>query len=770
MFEIDPNIVDFQNQVYNTPLIQDVWKDKYLQTQKGEKYPSDAYARVAKAISNSPVEKNPGEAYNAFYDMLSKRLFLPGGRILAGAGTAKRVTLMNCYVNVRMADSIEGIAEGKKNLMVTSSMGGGMGTSFSSLRPKDAVIERLGTGSSGVVSFMDTFNADGKTIRSAGERRAAQMGTLIDTHPDLPDFIVAKGEGLKDGSLRLKEFNVSVWVSDAFKSAVDDDEDWALYFHLPPTYERSDKLKSQDFTDDKGVKQYVYSIWRARELWDLITRYTYEFSDPGIIFGDRVNELNNLSYCEYIDCTNPCGEQPLPPNGTCNLGAINLANCVKNPFTQFAEFDFELVAEVATWGVRFLDNVIDVTRYPLKEQEEEERAKRRIGLGITGLATMFAEMQTAYGSKESVALARKIQKTIAFAAYKESMRLAVERGAFPLFDDIIVECGFIEAKFDDDFKEEILTNKLRNGVLLTVAPTGTTSIAAGNISSGLEPEFAHEIERNVRQNNSEDFKKYTEFSYTKRFYEFCTGSKTTPSYMNVASDLSILDHIKVQAAIQEWTDASTSKTINVPQNTSYEEFVEVYELAFQYGLKGTTTYRHSPYRESILSAVGEVKKDITVKRPQVLSGNTYKLKWPSMNSSMFVTINYLEDRPYEIFFASKDAKYQDWMTGLTLMISAILRSHQDPSVVVRDLKQVVSTNDINWDGGKFYGSLPARIAHIIEEDFIAHGILQSTKVSPQLIFPTNIQKLGETCPECRAPTFVFEEGCGKCLSCGYSKC
>jgi ribonucleoside-diphosphate reductase alpha chain len=776
-FDLDPKIVAFEKHVYDTPLIQDVLRDKYLQ--KDEKHPNDMFGRVAKSIASSPCEDNPEIAQQIFYNMMSKRLFLPGGRILAGAGTAKRVTLMNCYVNGTLEDSIEGIADGKKRLMVTSSMGGGMGTDFSPLRPHNALIERLGTGSSGAVSFMDTFDSDGKTIRSAGERRAAQMGTLNDTHPDLIRFITSKGDALRDGKDRLKEFNISVWASNAFKAAVDDDEDWNLFFHIPPSKPRPPELIALDFEDEDGVQQYVYSTHKARDLWKLITDYTYEYSDPGIIFGDRVNELNNLAYCEKISCTNPCGEQPLPPNGACNLGAINVANFVRNPFTRDASLDFEMLAIVAKWGIRFLDNVIDVTAYPLEEQRQEQINKRRVGLGITGLGTCFSEMCLKYGSPGSVQLARQIMKTIAISAYEASIDLGEVRGNFGLFEDRIIDYGFIAARLDDDLKEAIVTRGLRNGVLLTIAPVGTGSIAIGNPSSGLEPDFSLAIERAVRQNNTEEFKKYTEVVYTKRFYQFCTGNNDTPEYMKTAYELDILDHIKVQGALQEWVDASTSKTINIPEDMPKEKFLEVYDLAYQYGLKGCTTYRHSKYRQSILK---EASKGDTpqlppvTRRPESLEGKTYKLKWPSMTASMYITINYQNNKPYEIFFASKDAKFQDWMTALTLMISMHLRSGADPAIVVRDLKQVVSTHDTFWDRGKFYGSLPARIASIIEDDFINHGILPATAIAtkqaaqtkPVKEIPTGIFK--DLCPSCRSPSLVHKEGCKACESCGYSQC
>ena len=1011
----------------------------------------------------------------------------------------------NCYVNETLEDSMVGIMSGVSNLALTSQQGGGMGTAFETLRPKNAILTRTQSAASGVLPFMDVFSQTGKTIRSAGERRAAQMGTISDTHPDLPEYIVAKGLGLEDGSKRLSEFNISVLISDAFLAACEDDAEWLLYFHIPPT-NREEGLKQYDFDDDSGTTQFVYAVWRARDLWDLILANTYKYSDPGVIFIDRVNDLNNLSYVETIRCTNPCvtgdtmiltklghrpikslvgnevdvwngfewssttpfstginklievkfsngqtvrctpehkwhlkrgvyktselgigdeliyvemptvtsesgefaidaysqgmycgdgtknseysnlykhnegilnrlvgkiynrncesqpghrwihgpmlpkdfvpvsgsieycinwlagyldadgsvlkktttkvieasakdreflqriglmlnrlgvnyriwerkdaglktgsngkeytcestaalmiahkganqlvqlglkcerlnldsfqkapkgiarvghkvvsvkhlqhteetfcmneplrnsfvangvithncGEQPLPPNGTCNLGAINVAQCVKFPFTENAELDIGLLEAATTVGVRFLDNVIEVTGYPLEAQKAEEYAKRRIGLGITGLGTCLAQLRQRYGSVDSERTAAQIMKTIALAAYRASIDLAKTRGAFPLFDQVIVEKGFIAERMPDDIIEGILEHGLRNGVLLTIAPVGTGSIALGNISSGLEPDFSHAYERNVRSKNTEEFTKYTEKSYTLRFLEYVNTVNNDPrvprtdvSWMTTALDLDILDHIKIQGACQKWVDASVSKTINIPEDYPFEKFAEVYQLAHQYGCKGCTTYRPSNLRQSILSVpagepqvtVAEARK----KRGEELSGTTYKIKWPSLSSSLFVTINYLDDSPYEIFFASKDAKFQDWMTSLTLLASALLRNNVDPAVVPRELRQVKSTYDTGWHQGKLYGSLVARIAKTIEDDFIKHGIIPpkepTVKESDGLTLSSapsreenNAKPLGELCSSCQEPHLVHKEGCKTCNNCGWSEC
>lgn len=686
----------------------------------------------------------------------------------------------NCYVNETLEDSMEGIFRGVTALALTSQQGGGMGTAFETLRPANAILKRTQSAASGVLPFMDVYSQTGKTIRSAGERRAAQMGTISDTHPDLPEYIVAKGNGLKDGSKRLSEFNISVLISDAFLAACEDDEQWLLYFHIPPTH-RDESLAQYDFTDGNDVLQYVYGAWRARDLWDLILRNTYEYSDPGIIFIDRVNDLNNLQYCETIRCTNPCGEQPLPPNGTCNLGAINVAQCVRNPFTQDAELDLGLIEAAATAGVRFLDNVIEVTGYPLEAQRDEEYAKRRIGLGITGLGTCLAQLRQRYGSVASERTTTQIMKTIAMAAYRASVDLAKSRGSFPKMDACIIEAGFINERIPDDIQELIVEIGLRNGVILTIAPVGTGSIALGNISSGLEPDFAHAYERNVRSKNTEVFTKYTEKSYTLRFLEFIIRKPADLSsdWLTTALDLDIAEHIRIQGACQKWVDASVSKTVNIPEDYPFDKFAEVYQLAYQYGCKGCTTYRPSGLRENILQVASDPKVTLAEarkKRGEELSGTTYKIKWPSLSSSLFVTVNYMDEKPYEIFFASKDAKFQDWMTSLTLLASALLRNNVDPAVIPRELRQVKSTHDTGWHNGKAYGSLVARIAKTIEDDFIKHGIIPAPDLPGETVAAlesrsdVSYKPTGEICPSCSEPHVVMKESCKTCNNCGWSEC
>lgn len=795
---------------FDHPLIQDVWRDKYRY--EGEKHPTDTFRRVAHAIF--PNDKSRA---NEIYQAMVLGIFMPGGRILAGAGTDKHVTLMNCYVNETVEDSMTGIMHALSTTALTLQQGGGIGTDFSTLRPKGARLRRTGSGSeaSGPLPFMETWNATSLTVKSAGNRRGAMMATLKDTHPDLLSYIDMKHEpGV------MEQFNVSILVSDRFMEAVERDETWKLYFHIPPATRAGDD--PPDFLDENNVGQYVYSTHRARDIWDRIMRSTYEFSEPGVIFIDRVNRENNLYYCEQISCTNPCGEQPLPPHGCCLLSAINLSRLVLNPFTPKARVDWGTLQQVTNLAVRFMDNVIDVTKYPLPAQEAEEKNKRRIGLGISGLGDMFAQMMFRYGSKASRDLAEQVMQCIANAAYYASAALAEERGPFPAYvHEKIMQARFIQ-KLDNEAQEAIDKHGLRNGVLLTVAPTGTTSLVYGNTSGGLEPIFAHEQDRKVFQPDN-TWKKYERVpGYAYRLYQAVHGScrpEELPEYMAVAGQLNPIDHLLIQAAVQKWVDASVSKTINLPRDISFEDFKDVYQTAYVLECKGCTTYKPSEVRGSVLEASGsttavakqtpaptaglaaavnqrereaaEADMDATrlergpgfTDRPEYLEGATYKIKWPSWNSSIYVTINHDDvGQPVEIFITSKDGRVQEWITALTIMLSAAMR-RGDWVFIADELKEVQGIHDTAWVDGKFYGSVVARIGAVIEQHLIRVGLFPTPELSTDkvarirpeetVVAARNVGSetpLGEKCPQCGAPTLVREAGCAECKSCTYYKC
>ncbi len=779
MFDIDPAHAKID--VMQSRMVHDIWKDKYRW--KDEATINDTFVRVGEAIYAKDSE-TPQQAIDA----MVKGLWIPGGRILAGAGTAKRVTLMNCYVNERLGDSMEDIMHGVSNVAFTLQQGGGIGTDFSTLRPEGALLTRTHTKASGPLPFMHMWDRTSATIRSAGDRRGAMMGTMCDTHPDLIKFIHSKREA---GS--LTQFNISVLISDAFMEAVREDEEWVLYFSVLP-YDREDNLAEYDFIDDEEVMQYAYSVHKARDLWNLITENTYEYSEPGVIFIDRVNDLNNLYYCESIRCTNPCGEQPLPPHGTCNLGHINLARCVRYPFTAAASVDLNLIREVTRMGVRFLDNVIDVTIYPLEEQAQEEYSKRRLGLGFTGLADLLAQCKVRYGSPDAVRITEEITRTICWEAYEASINLAKEKGSFPAYsEEYLSGYSFVNTQIPPHIREGIKKYGIRNALLLTVAPTGTGSIVVGNVSSGGEPVFLHSSTRKVLKPTTgfgDQHEFYTEWGYGAKLYHSVNneelGSLEIPSFMVTAEDLSIEEHVVMQAAAQRWIDASISKTINVPKDTPYEQFAKVYDLAYSLGCKGCTTYRPNDIRGSILSKPGETLDKVAPHsivlqdRPESLEGRTYKIKWPSLSSALYLTINHDHDgNPFEIFLSGKDSKHHDWTTALTVMISAIFRTGGDVSFVAKELQQIQSLNDHAFKEGHSHPSLAAYIGFVLErhiESLKDPGMTHATThidgfITAQKLQVGSILKgTGERCPRCHELTLIRKEGCKVCLQCSYTSC
>lgn len=783
---IDPLHAKFP--LFDHPFVRHIWESKYRW--QDEQTPYDTFKRVAYAIH--PMESaNPEVAYEA----MCAGLWMPGGRIIAGAGTTKRVTLLNCYVNQTLEDSLESIMEGVSVAARTQQQGGGIGTDFSTLRPEGAILHRTGGRASGPLPFMDMWHSMCSTIMSAGDRRGAMMGTIVDTHPDLPKFITAKQQ-----QGRLTNFNLSILVSDMFMEAVKEDADWQLYFSIPPIEDTG--LGS--FEGDDGQTQYIYSEIKARKLWEQITRTTFEYSEPGVIFIDRVNDLNNLKYTETISCTNPCGEQPLPPHGCCNLGAVNLSRLVHKPFTDSARIDFDLLKEITKLGVRFLDSVIEVTNYPLEAQQEEEFNKRRIGLGVSGLADCLAQLQIRYGSSKAVEITDKIFYTLSQAAYSESIDLAEEKGPFPLWTtELLDHNSWAAQRLDHALLARARKHGLRNGVLLTVAPTGTTSILFGNVSSGIEPVFDHQPKRRVRQLGQDKWETHDTLGYGAALYERYRqqqlepgdhgniGDFGLPGYMVTTDDLTIEDHITMQATVQRWVDASVSKTINVSKETTYEQFARVYDLAYSLGCKGCTTYRPSDIRGSILikaekpgpldpktSAIITAAGEGLRQRPESLHGVTHKIKWPSMSAALYLTINYTEEGiPFEVFLASKDGRHHDWMTATSLMISALLRKGGDIGFIAEELEQVHSFGDTAFIQGprdskaRFYGSLPAFIGGVLGKYLLeglvhqaVHSVAPTTKTHPAM------RPHGEQCPVCRAPGLEHKEGCKTCNSCGFTSC
>ena len=774
-FEIDPAHEGLDVCGDDNELTMDIWRRKYRYGE--EDHPFDSMRRVVEGV----YAKDPSrEAKRDALEAMQRGLWVPAGRIQAGAGTPNVVTLLNCYMCQDIHDSMSGIADALRDAMLTMQQGGGIGMNFSTLRPTGAFLRRTGAVASGPLPFMDMWDSMCQTIMSAGSRRGAMMAVMDCEHPDLLEFITAKHQ-----KGRLTNFNVSVLITDAFMDAVKEDEEWFLGFNVPRADGQHLFVTERD---DLGSVEpwYAYAKHRARDLWNLILENTYEWSEPGVIFIDRINRQNNLRYCETITGTNPCGEQPLPPNGCCNLGAVNLARMVRDPFTETAQFDFALLRDVAAVGTRFLDNVIDTTLYPLEEQAKEEYAKRRIGVGITGLGNCLAQLRVKYGSDDAVRITDMILNELRESVYSTSIDLAAERGPFPLYDkDRWGRGSPQETLLQNETRGRLQEHGIRNGVLLTIAPTGTTSIYAGNVSSGLEPVFLHKAQRQVRQDD-DTWKPYTAYDYGYLLYCHTKHidpdrSGKLPEYMATHEDLTPGDHLLMQGACQRHIDASVSKTINCPQDMTFDQFEDLYTVAYNEGLKGCTTYRYSEVRGSILSSAdaeaGQPDHHELLVRPDVLSGKTYKVKWPSVDENYYITVNDVGDRPFEVFIQSTSSKYTDWTTALGLMISAIMRKGGDISFIPEELAKVRSADDQAWVDGRLYGSLVALIGDTIGKHLGSVDIQQldedASVASDDTQVVINIDArtpMGEICPQCNQPAVVKQEGCEKCLNCDYNRC
>ena len=745
---------------------QQIWDMKYrLKDQNGtflEQTVQDTWRRIAKALSE--VETEPKKWETIFYNALTDFKFLPAGRITAGSGTKRNVTLFNCFVMGVIPDSMSGIFDMLKEAALTMQQGGGIGYDFSTIRPKGSLVKGIAADASGPVSFMDVWDSMCRTIMSAGSRRGAMMATMRCDHPDIEEFIAAKSD-----SQKLRMFNLSVLVTDAFMEAVKKGEDWKLIYN-----------------------NKVYSVIKAADLWDQIMRATYNFAEPGVIFIDRINETNNLSYCETITATNPCGEQPLPPYGACLLGSINLAKLVEQPFDKNAYLDVSQLEDLVSTAVRMMDNVIEVSQFPLEAQKLEAKNKRRIGLGVTGLADALLMVGLRYGSDEAVKKTEKWMKTIARSAYNASINLAEEKGAFPLFDPekFIVSGNMIQ--MDEDVKKAVNKFGIRNALLTSIAPTGTISLYAGNVSSGIEPVFAYSYTRKVLQNDGSHVEEEV-VDYAVQLWRDKFGNAPLPDFFVSAQNLTPADHVKMQAAAQKWVDSSISKTINCPEDISFDDFKEVYIQAYDTGCKGCTTYRPNEVTGSVLSAASEEKSasdqeangDIIymsepLDRPSTLEGNTYKLKWPDSEHAIYVTINDIivndKRRPFEVFINSKNMEHFAWTVGLTRMISAVFRRGGDVSFVVDELKAVFDPRGGAWVGGKYIPSILAAIGGILEEHMMKIGFIKDSDTSlfHKSSEVTKVENLKlsrqKSCTSCGQFDLQMIEGCMTCRSCGYSKC
>jgi len=545
-----PNV----EQDYGPTLEVSKWIHEEKYRGQGETF-KDAMTRVAEALKD-----NEGH-FNNFRTILYNQRFLPAGRVQSAMGAPRRVTPYNCFVSTTIEDSMDGIMDAARRAAETMRLGGGIGYDFSTLRPRGAMIKSLESKSSGPLSFMGIFDAVCKTIASAGHRRGAQMGVLRVDHPDIEEFVTAK-----NNMTALTDFNISVGVTDKFMTAVKEGTDFDLVFN-------GEVRKTVD----------------ARALWDKIMRATWDWAEPGILFIDRINSKNNLHYCEKIAATNPCGEQPLPPNGACLLGSFNLVKYVVDHDGKYV-FNMNQLRNDIPHVVRAMDNVVDRATYPLREQELEAKSKRRMGLGVTGVANAIEALGFHYGSERFLQTLEEIMGVIRDVAYTTSVELAMEKGAFPLFTQAYLDSGFAKT-LPDNIRELISNYGIRNSHLLSVAPTGTISLSADNVSSGIEPPYNLFYDRKIQEFDGERTERVEDYGYRV----FKVEGKT-------ANELSVFDHVKVLNVASKFVDSACSKTCNVGDDVTWEDFKKIYMDAYDGGASGCTTFRASGKRMGILSS------------------------------------------------------------------------------------------------------------------------------------------------------------------------
>ncbi len=586
-----------------TDISRHIWDTKYRYREGNvihDRTIADTWRRIARALA-SVEPSTQSEWEKRFYDALEGFKFLPGGRIQAGAGTDRRVTLFNCFVMGIIEDSMDGIFDGLKEGALTMQQGGGVGYDFSTLRPRGTPARTTGTIASGPVSFMRIWDSMCATLLSTGARRGAMMATLRCDHPDIEEFIVAKQE-----EHELRHFNLSVQVTDAFMEAVREDRDWALVFPATKLAGAEVETVERRWPGEAGpVPCRVLRRVRARALWDKIMRATYNYAEPGVLFVDRINRLNNLWYRETITATNPCGEIPLPPYGACDLGSINLTQFILEPFTYKARLDMNGIRATVETAVRMMDNVIDASGFPLNKQAEQARGTRRIGLGLTGLGDALIMLGLHYGEVRARETAAEVMRTICHTAYRTSIKLAREKGCFPFFEkEKYLQGEFIRA-LPQDIQKNIAEHGMRNSHLTAIAPTGTISLLANNVSSGLEPVYDFNFTRRVLELDG-GYIPYSLTDYAARRWRECKQSDgPLPSYFVEAKRLPPEAHLDMQAALQPYADNAISKTINVPKDFGFADFRSLYGLAYDKGLKGCTTFRPNPVTGEVLGTSEE---------------------------------------------------------------------------------------------------------------------------------------------------------------------
>ena len=810
------------------PISRDVLAEKYFKP--GESSLEQLYGRVARALASVEKPELRAEWEQKFLTNLHVGA-IGAGRIMSAAGTDIQATLINCFVQP-VGDAIQGvddegypgIYEALREAAETMRRGGGVGYDFSRIRPKGAFVKGTHSIASGPCSYMNVFDQSCSTVESAGSRRGAQMGVLRIDHPDVAEFITAKRT-----PGRWNNFNVSVGVSDAFMQAVANGTDWELVHKAKPGQK---VLEGGGYQRADGL--WVYRKLPARELWDTIMQSTYDFAEPGILFLDQIGRDNNLNYCEKIEATNPCGEQPLPPYGCCDLGPIILTNFVRNPFGAGgdAAFDFDAFEQVVATQVRALDNVLDVTFWPLEQQRNESAHKRRIGVGFTGLGNALTMLKLRYDREDGRAMATEIARRMRDAAYRASVELAKEKGAFPKFkaDGYLAE-GTFASRLPADIQADIRQHGIRNSHLLSIAPTGTVSLAfADNASNGIEPAFSWGYKRNKREADGSK-SSYTVEDHAFRLYRSLVDSTVSsddtgklPDYFVNALEMSAQDHVAMMEAVQPFVDTSISKTVNIPEDYPYDSFKDLYRQAWQAGLKGLATYRPN----SILGAVLETtpaKKDepaapasnapapapavpydpmrsVIEKRPAGgLPSVTEKIEyWTSEGQQrLYLIVSFLPvpaadgkgtvERAIEFFMpVGQSGESQQWITATMRMLSLAARG----GFLDRALSDM---QKVTWDRGpvrlgtyekadgthvpRWHDSEVAAIGYAVE-NLIANrqkaaqaSLFDADElpaVEPQVAPAAMVPTsvmAGKKCPECGAHAMIRKDGCDYCTQCGF---
>jgi ribonucleoside-diphosphate reductase alpha chain len=792
----------------------DVLREKYA---KGaETTVAEVRARVALALAAHEPEPLRLEMEQRFL-WAQDHGFVPAGRINSAAGVGLKATLMNCFVQP-VGDAISGrdgavpgIYGAVADAAETMRRGGGVGYDFSAIRPAGSLVKGTQSRASGPVSYMAVFDASCRTVESAGARRGAQMGVLRIDHPDIEAFVAAKDGGA------FSNFNLSVGVTDAFMRAVLDDDAVELTHAADPG---PDHQANGAYLRADG--RWVYRTVRARDLWDRVIRSTYDHAEPGVLFLDRINGENNLYYAETLAATNPCGEQPLPPYGCCDLGSLDLTTFVRQPFTPEARFDFDTFRDVTAVGVRMLDLALDATEWPLPQQAAEGRNKRRIGIGFLGLGSALVMLGLRYDADEGRAFAADVTRALRDAAYDASVELACEKGAFPLFDAERYLDGAFARRLPDELRERIARHGIRNSHLMSIAPTGTIALAfADNASNGIEPAFSWVYRRKKRMPD-DSTRIYEVADHAWRLYRHLGHdvARLPPQFVT-ALEMSAQDHLGMMAAVQPYVDGAISKTVNVPADYPFDEFKDLYTEAWRAGLKGLATYRPNAVTGSVLSVApppsAEAPDDIDPLRRRFesrpageLESVTSKVEYTTQEGkkTVYLTISFMRvegrlneralaiERPFEFFMpANQRSDGHQWITSTMRLLSLAARAGSSIAKALADMRAVV------WEKGPvrcghltradgvqvpvYHDSEVAAIAFTLQRILIRRGFLDAygnqvpadalDRLLAQRGMPAEapapevaaVEETGAKCPECGARALRKVDGCTRCTACHY---